>query len=310
MVKKLLLVAAAAFLLFWIGTLFFIPDPLAVAAVTNIPSPVSTVNNFATNATNWQRWWPGTYKNNIYTYRFKQYRIDYTSAFSARVFVQADNNDTFTSQLNVLPAADTSIAVVWQTSIPASLNPFTRIKQYNRALLIKKDLQTLLDSLTAFGGSQERFYGMNIQVTRFTNPFMITTNNMFDNYPTVDEIYKTVQVLRNYARDRQTRVADSPMVNIERTIKNGFWLRAALPVTAELPAHADIQSAKMVLGNTLVSTVTGGRFRVEEAMAQMQQFISDKQLTTPAIPFQLLITNRQQQPDSSKWITKLYYPVY
>ncbi len=309
MVKKLLLVAAAAFLLFWVGTLILIPNPLAISAITKIQSPISTVDNFATNATNWHRWWPGTYQNNIYTYHSKQYRVGYTKAFGARVLVW-EATDSFITELNVLPAADTSIGVVWTTSLQASLNPFTRIQQYNRAVAIKKDLQTLLDSLAAFGGSLQRFYGIDIQAVRFTNPYMITTIDAFTHYPTVDEMYKTVQVLRDYAREKLTPVADSPMINIERTVKNGFWLRAALPVTSELPEHASIRFTKMVLGNTLVATVTGGRFRVEEAMAQMQQYISDKQLTVPAIPFQLLITNRQQQPDTSKWTTKLYYPVY
>ena len=311
MVKKLLLVAAVAFFLFWMGTLIIIPNPLAIAAVVKIQSPISTVDNFTTNAINWQRWWPGTYQNNIYTYHSKQYRLGYTKAFGATVLVQ-EANDSFISQLNVLPAADTSIAVEWTTSLPASLNPFTRIQQYNRAVGIKKDLQTLLDSLAGFGSSLKRFYGIDIQAVRFTNPYMITTIAAFTHYPTVNEMYTTLQVLRNYARDKLTPVADSPMVNIERTINNRFWLRAALPVTSELPAYASasIQSNKMVLGNSLVATVTGGRYRVEEAMEQMQQYISDKQLTVPAIPFQLLITNRQQQPDSSKWVTKLFYPVY
>ena len=29
---------------------------------------------------------------------------------------------------------------------------------------------------------------------------------------------------------------------------------------------------------------------------------------SPAIPFESLITNRLEEPDTSKWVTKIYYP--
>jgi hypothetical protein len=41
----------------------------------------------------------------------------------------------------------------------------------------------------------------------------------------------------------------------------------------------------------------------------MELYISDHERVPPAIPFLSLVTNRMLEPDSSKWITLIYYPV-
>ena len=44
-------------------------------------------------------------------------------------------------------------------------------------------------------------------------------------------------------------------------------------------------------------------------MKQMEQYVSDHKYVRIAIPFQSLVTDRMNEPDSSKWITKIYYPI-
>jgi hypothetical protein len=62
-------------------------------------------------------------------------------------------------------------------------------------------------------------------------------------------------------------------------------------------------------GNILTGEVTGGQKQIEEADRQMQLYIMDYQRSIIAIPFQMLITDRTKEPDSTKWITRIYYPV-
>jgi hypothetical protein len=37
--------------------------------------------------------------------------------------------------------------------------------------------------------------------------------------------------------------------------------------------------------------------------------VQDHQRVAPAIPFQSLVTDRTKQPDTSKWVTRLYWPI-
>jgi hypothetical protein len=66
----------------------------------------------------------------------------------------------------------------------------------------------------------------------------------------------------------------------------------------------------MIAGNILVAEVKGGPYTVTNAFNSLHDYVTDHDLQSPAIPFQSLITNRLQQPDSTKWITKIYYPIY
>jgi len=62
-------------------------------------------------------------------------------------------------------------------------------------------------------------------------------------------------------------------------------------------------------GNILTGEVTGGQEQIEQAQKQMELYISDYQRSIIAIPFQMLITDRTKEPDSTKWVTRIYYPV-
>ncbi len=66
----------------------------------------------------------------------------------------------------------------------------------------------------------------------------------------------------------------------------------------------------MFPGKILSTEIKGGEYAVETGFKELSNYISDNQLTSPAIPFQSLVTNRVMEPDTSKWITKLYYPIY
>jgi hypothetical protein len=83
-----------------------------------------------------------------------------------------------------------------------------------------------------------------------------------------------------------------------------------IPVNKVLNESGDIVLKRMVLGNILEAEVQGGTFRVNQAAKQLEHYVSDYKYSSPAIPFQQLVTNRLQEPDSSRWITRLYYPVF
>ena len=66
----------------------------------------------------------------------------------------------------------------------------------------------------------------------------------------------------------------------------------------------------MVLGNILKAEVTGGLDRVKEGETELANYVDDYHKLSPAIPFQSLVTDRISQADSTKWITRLYYPIF
>ena len=62
-------------------------------------------------------------------------------------------------------------------------------------------------------------------------------------------------------------------------------------------------------GNILITEVKGGPEEIKKAYRQVELYISDFQRVAPAIPFESLVTDRRAEKDSTKWITRIYYPV-
>jgi hypothetical protein len=42
----------------------------------------------------------------------------------------------------------------------------------------------------------------------------------------------------------------------------------------------------------------------------MQQYFADYKRVAMAIPFEYLVTDRETETDTTKWVTRIYAPVY
>ena len=84
----------------------------------------------------------------------------------------------------------------------------------------------------------------------------------------------------------------------------------AIPVNKYIPTNKNFLFKRMVPGKILVTEVIGGVNTTANALKELELYITDRHLQSPAIPFESLVTDRSKQPDTSKWVTKVYYPIY
>ena len=63
-------------------------------------------------------------------------------------------------------------------------------------------------------------------------------------------------------------------------------------------------------GNILVAEVRGGVSTVKQAFRNLSNYVGDYGRQSPALPFESLVTDRLKETDTTKWVTKLYFPVY
>jgi hypothetical protein len=100
------------------------------------------------------------------------------------------------------------------------------------------------------------------------------------------------------------------MLNIYKNSDSSYLARVALPVDKKLNDSGNIQYRWMLKGgNILITEVKGGPHQIEKAFGEMANYVEDHGRTAPAIPFQSLVTDRRIEPDTNKWITKVYWPV-
>lgn len=137
----------------------------------------------------------------------------------------------------------------------------------------------------------------------------IFTSATSANYPVTDTIYKMIDRLKNYVSKNGAKETGYPMLNIFKE-RESYIVKVALPVDKKLTNSGDIKYRWMLKGgNILIAEVKGGSYQIEKAFKEMANYVEDHNRVAPAIPFQSLITDRRQEPDTNKWVTKIYWPV-
>ena len=214
------------------------------------------------------------------------------------------------SMLTLINKGGDSAAVGWRTEVQTSKNPFKRIQQYHKGKKIKTAMSEILERLQGFVAKKDNVYGFNVIQSNVTDTFLITTKATTTNYPDKREYYILIKKLETYIHAQGAAATNYPMLNIIKLDSNLFEIMAAVPVNRELPNTRNIVFKKMVAGKVISSEVSGGRNTIEQAFDGLSNYASDYRLSRPALSYQSLITNRLTQADSSKWITRVYLPVF
>ncbi len=304
--KKWLIFFCLALLAGLASIYIFIPGQLEISSARRAHCTQFVTADFMLKQSNWKKWWPE--KDSAFSFNGYQFKVIKENLGKVDVMMSNGNDSILSDILIAAPKID-STDIIWHCSISSGLNPFTRIKQYNKAVEIKKMISHLLESLDSFLDNKKNIYSIDIIETKFTDTFMISTETVSTIYPDNKFLYGIYDQLNNYAVSKGAQVIKFPMLNIEKTKEGTYIIKTALHINKEIEGNDKFIFRYMIQGNTLYARVIGGNNEIEEGIRQLRKYIEDYRRTSPAIPFQSLVTNRLQETDSSKWITDLYYPI-
>jgi len=126
----------------------------------------------------------------------------------------------------------------------------------------------------------------------------------------VADVYKAVNKLKAYAVSQQAAATNAPMLNVVQEGQYKYKVMVGLPVSGNLNQTPDIIIKRMPYGGSMfTSTVNGGYYSIQQGLQKLTEYYLDTKRASPAKPYQLMVTDRQQEADTTKWITKLYYPI-
>ena len=312
--KRIFAVIVIIVLIFFALSWYLIPAKLTISSAASYHASREAVYRFLISDSNWHKWWPGTASKNdngTWSFRYDDYTIQIEKIMYDAISLKLETNTSSLEGLvRVVPYKIDSLGVEIATEINNGTNPFNRITGYFRAKKTKRMLNDIITSLQNYTSDLSNIYGIKIKKEKVQYEGLVTAKQSFPHYPTTNDIYAIIEKLRNYVNRSGGKELFFPMLNINRIDSTNYIAQVGLPVDKKLPEEGDI-SLKLMLkgGNILTGDVTGGPNKIEEAMKQIEKYILDYQLLTVAIPFQMLITDRTKQPDSTKWVTRLYYPV-
>ena len=314
--KKGLLLLLAAIILFSIGTYVFIPARISISSIAFVKTTDLGTERFVLDETSWQKWWNysdstsrGTISMGPFMRNGDKYHL--TQKFYKSVDISIFHNaNSLNSKLLIIPLALDSTRVEWKTDLSSGNDPLTKFTKYLDAKKIKNNMDQVLRNLGGFLSNIENVYGINIEKNHLKDTLYITAKTELTHYPSTEELYNHIKKIQAYITKNGVQQSGSPIFNITQMDNNLYQVMAGIPVNRFLKEADGFSSKNMVKGNFMISEVVGGNYAVNKAAESMQQYFFDYRKTSMAMNFTMLVTDRLLQPDSAKWITKLYRPVY
>lgn len=292
----------------------FIPGKLEISKIEYINCNVNGAFRTLSDVSSWGKWWPkkDSVKNDLAekSFFYNGYNYHLSNKFYNAIEVSImDNNSSIDSRINILDINVDSIVLIWKCHLPTTLNPITKILKYRQAEIIKNNMIDILSNLHSFLNKKGNIYGINLHVTMSKDSTMVLTKNISSQYPTTSEIYHLVENLKKYIASQGAKENNFPMLHVKEMADSKFETMVAIPVNKELPGNGQILYSRFVPWKVLTAEVKGGNYSVNEALRQMKIYMSDYRKTAMAIPFASLVTDRSNEPDTLKWITRIYTPV-
>jgi effector-binding domain-containing protein len=311
--KKILISLVVILFLVIACTYILIPSTIRVSKSATIHANKNALYRKLVNPETWDEWWPekqtSTVTSKGHTLQGMRFSPGEPKIISLPVFISSSGLSG-SSEITFIPLGIDSTILHFEVSIPASGNPFKRISMYFKSKQLKKRFSVILNSINNTYSGIKNLYNYDIQKKRVVDSSLIFTSVETKGVPDINSIYSLIDKLSDYISRNAAKETGSPMLNIFKKDSTTWLVKVAIPVDKKLPSSGNISYRWMLGGgNILVTEVKGGQTEIDKAYKQILNYISDYRRTAPAIPFESLVTDRRKEPDSSKWVTRIYYPV-
>jgi hypothetical protein len=311
--KKLFIALLLILILFVAATYIFIPGKIAITVSKVVATTSEGFDTCLHNLKKWKRWWPDNLfqpgNDSVFMYNGYSYKL--TDAFSDGGAIEVKlNNSPFITRIQTITNNRDAIVAEWKMVLPTGNNPFTRFARYLKAPGLKKNMQTVFDSLCSFAGRTENIYGFPIERTTFTEVTLLANKFKTAAYPTIGDIYNAINKLKRYILSRGVMEKYYPMVNVKQVDSSQYETMVAISIDKMISANGDFFISQMVpmQDRFLATEVTGGPSTLNKAHLAIEKYMQDHALSAPARPFEIWVTDRSKETDTAKWRTKLFYP--
>jgi hypothetical protein len=305
--KKRATGAIALIIIAFAGIYMFIPGKLRISRYVLTGSTLDGANRVLPDKYGWHNWWPGKVTGTgRFEYNGHTYIIDAFLYNRIKISIQKDDV-SLGSFISLFPISPDTLGIEWTGELVTSRNPFTRTMQYVQARKISYDMEHILEHLKRYLENDENIYGFRIEKVRNKDTFLIGTTAVTDTVPGVPAIYRMVESLCGYASSGGAKKLNYPILNISKGEKNRIITTVAIFTDKALKTTGPFEYMRLYDATVLVAEVKGGPYMINNAYRQIRNYLNDHNIVSPSKPFEELVTNRQLEPDTSRWVTRVYF---
>lgn len=311
--KKWIFLLLALLILTLFSIYLFIPSKIVISSITFAEATINGEFRYINQEGQWEKWWHDSngkahVKGEPFEYNGSVFHLTKQINNVAGIEIEQDGKK-FQSIILLISFGTDSTGAHWRCEIPAGNSPIKRIINYRTAVRIKRNMTGVMKNFSSFISNPQNIYGISIYRTSTRDTTMLSARFKSPAYPTTAEFYVYFDKVEKAILKQKGKVTGSPMMNVRKMDDGSFETQVAIPTNHMLENDGKILFRRMVPGNFICTEVRGGTFTVNEAMNQLDLFISEYKKSRMANTFQSLVTNRISEPDTLKWITKIYVPV-
>jgi hypothetical protein len=291
----------------------FIPAKIVITNISSAEATITGEFRYISLEENWEKWWRDAdgkshIKGEPFTFGKNEFRINRKSYNAVGIDIRQNSAD-IPSFINLISYAIDSTGAVWACEIPSTLNPITRLRNYLNAHEIKKNMSGVLKVFTAFISKPKNVYGMTIYKTTVRDTLMLSARFTSPDYPTTAQLYGYFDTLKQSIIKQKALPVGFPIMNLRKMPDGSFETQTGMPTNRLLKNDGKILALRMPPGLFMTADIRGGVYTVDEGMRQLELFVQEYNRTKIATGFQILITDRRYEPDTTKWITKIKIPI-
>jgi hypothetical protein len=296
--KKWLLISGAIAI---VGVIYlFIPSKITISTETIGHRNISAADRCFQNISQWDKWWPKS--------TGCDYRVTGVFYSDVRVSMQCADNSKWNGDIRITPLNGDSTLISWECG-SAGNDLFKRIKLSRHKKEIRQNMEAILSSFKTYIEDARNIYGVDFYRTMSNDFTLVTMTFLTTTYPTTAGIYLKIDSLRKYIISQGAKQMNPPMLNVSKISDTKYNTTIAISVNKRLAGNNRISIKNFVPWKMLEGEVHGGVYTVEKAFEGMQKYKIDYNISIMALPFQSLITDRRQEQDTTKWVTKICAPI-
>ena len=296
-----------------LGIYIFVPGTIVVSKVIFVNCTAKAASRVLADEKKWVKWWPESSSrfnsdSNYFIYKKDTFSIEPGFQHAIEIPIRNDGLK-INSDITILALPSDSAAIQWECRFSAGINPLERIMLYQKATRINNNIVDILHSMASFLNEKENVYDYSFVIGSTKDTILIATKSISPVYPSTSYVYASINNLKKYIASEKANITGFPMLNVTKLSDTEFQIMVAIPIDKTLKEKGNIFSRRLVPGHFMITEVKGGDSTINNALNQARLYFEDYRKTSMAIPFQSLITDRIMEPDSSKWVTRIYCPV-
>lgn len=228
--------------------------------------------------------------------------IVYFLAFREPFESQSNGSFSFTS-------AEGGVNVTW-TDIEVLSWPMGRIMGLfmNFDEMMGPDFEKGLQNLKKAAESSYK-YTYTVQEKDVASILIATIRNKVNTGEIGEIMGKSYGEIQAFIAKNGAKCVGSPMA-ITLAWDSLTWdFEAAIPIDKEIKGNDRISVKKSYEGKAVWVTYTGPYENTFQAYTDLDQYMKEKGLTQAGGPWEVYLTDPGTEPDSTKWVTEIYFPV-